>query len=73
MNFAVLEAPAKIFSTKFGHAIPTMIGLSILRKFSPRNGPTYLSAKNFSLESFLLYGMAMYEPIILVCHNYDKK
>ena len=66
MNFAVLEPTAKVFSTKFGHAIPTMRGLSIPRKFSTQNGPTYRSVKVFSLESFLLYGMAKYEPIILV-------
>ena len=37
-NFAVLEPSTEVFSTKFGRAVPTMIGFSILRKFSLWNG-----------------------------------
>ena len=38
-NFTVLKPPAKVFSTKFGCAVPTyMIGFSIPQKFSPQNG-----------------------------------
>ena len=39
MNFAVLEPPAKVFSTKFGRAVPTYDRLSIPRKFSLRKFP----------------------------------
>ena len=37
MNFADLEPPVKVFSTKFGRA-ESIISFSVLRKFSPRNG-----------------------------------
>ena len=40
MNLADLEPPAKVFSTKFGLAVPTYDRFSI-----PRNGPTYWSLK----------------------------
>ena len=45
MNFAALDPPTKVSSTKFGCAIPTHDRFSILQKFSPRNGPSYRSAK----------------------------
>ena len=71
-NFVVLEPPAKVFSLKFGCAILTYsctLGFSIPRKFSPRNGHTYQSAKVFSLESFPLYGIYEHD-IYMHLHEY---
>ena len=60
-NFAVLEPPVKVFSTKFGHAIPTVIGLSILCKFFREKVP---------LTSFLLYSMSQsFLSVIIMTKN----
>ena len=49
--------PRKFSPQILGMPYPPMIGFSIPWKFSPRNGPSYWSAKVFSLESFPLYAM----------------
>ena len=54
-NFVVLEPPAKVFSMKFGCAVPTydrQIGFIIPRKFLRKMVTLYRSVKVFSLESF---------------------
>ena len=57
-NFTVLEPPAKVFSMKFGHAIPTYDRFkhSVKVLSAKINGPSYWFAKVFSLENFPLYG-----------------
>ena len=67
-TFAGFRATHKtFFSTKFGRAVPTYDRFSIPRRFSPRNGHSYRSAKVFSLKSFPLYGIS--NPGYVVYHN----
>ena len=55
MNFAVLEPPAKVFSTKFGCAVPTYVRFSIPQIFLSEMA-TLTDLRVFYLKSFLLYG-----------------
>ena len=43
LKFTVLEPPVKVFSTKFGRAVPTYDRCIILWKFSLRNGHLILT------------------------------
>ena len=51
-NFAVLDLPTKVFSSKFGHAMHTYDRFCILLKFSLRNGHTYPVRKSFLPRKF---------------------
>ena len=64
-NFAVLEPPVKVFSTKFGCAVPSYDRFWHSAKvFSAKwSLLIYRSARVFSLESFPLYGIHVYMPL----------
>ena len=63
----VLELPTKVFSTKRGCALPTMIGFTILQIFSLQNGHFLSIVKVLFLENFPLYS------IIITIHVHVPK
>ena len=65
VNFAVLWLFAKFFSTKFGG----MASFGVAQMSNPHRGNHifHQSAKVFSLESFLLYGIALEQINVNQC------
>ena len=65
VNFAVLWLFAKVFSTKFGGM--ASFGVAQMSNLHRGNHIFHQSAKVFSLESFLLYGIALEQINVNQC------